>query len=188
MTHYMTWLAAVLAFGTPAAATAHELDEAGATITIREGGHLELRLHVPWAQVLQRRLMPRATVEAFLAQAASQPAEAFAREVRAVEAMVERECVLKVAGRGDQPFARWTWPTPAEVQAALRRELMSRAVDGASFEHASRMPATAEVRLGRLPAGARVRFPEVMGPVLLTVATPRTGWVSPGQWSSPVIP
>jgi hypothetical protein len=90
----------------------------------------------------------------------------------------------RVREAGD--FENWHWPAPAEIQEALRRELMSRLADGANFEHASRIAATAEVLVGRDRTTARLVLPTMLGPALLTVMRPREKWLRAGESSSPV--
>lgn len=166
---------------------AHDLAETSATLIVRDGGHVELRLQVPWADVLRSRWMPGVPLREFLVRVASQGSREFARDLLQVEGEIERE--TRVAGEGGSAvhFVRWQWPSPSMVQEALRRELMSRLADGDRFEHASRLPASAEATLpGRSAASVRVRLPQVLGPALLTVSRPTEQWLGAGQWSTPV--
>jgi hypothetical protein len=155
----------------PTPALAHELEEASVALVIRPDGLVEARLMVPWAVVLQARLAPPLDPVAFLTQLVNQPAAAFATTVRTVERDIERELRLGDAGRG-VAFTRWQWPTPADIQRALREELMSRLADGAAFRHASRLAAQASVRPSTPAAQSRLIVPAALGPVLLTVTHP----------------
>lgn len=163
---------------------AHELEEASVALVVRPDGLVEARLMVPWATVLQQRLAPRLDPIALLTQLVNQPAASFARTVETLEAEMARELRLADAGRG-LPFARWQWPTPAVIQAALREELMSRLADGAAFRHASRLAATASVRPTAPATQARLLVPALLGPVLLTVTHPMEQLIPRGSPSAP---
>lgn len=187
---------ALAAVGAPAAAAPgaaadgtvrrHELAEASATLLVRDGGHVELRLQVPWSEVLRRAWKPGADPVAFLGEVTALPPAVLARRLAAVQGTVAAEA--RVAG--DDPagmsFTRWQWPAPEVLRGALQRELMSRVAEGAGFDHASRLPATAEAKLVRSPQAVRVRLPALLGPALVTVLQPREQWVAPGGWSLPV--
>jgi hypothetical protein len=177
-----------IALGLLAAApvTAHELAETSATLIVRDGGHVELRLHIPWSDVLRSRWMPGVPMEEFLVRVTSQPEADFKRDLLRVEADVERDARVVGDGGAPSPLGRWQWPASSAVQGALKRELMSRLVDRDRFEHASRLPVSAEVTLARGPATVSLRLPGVLGPALLTVYRPAEQWLSPGQWSTPV--
>jgi hypothetical protein len=154
----------------------HELEEASVALVVRPDGLVALRLQLPWATVLQRRMAPGEPMTALLARLVNQPPAAFARVVGQVEAQLERELRLLEARDGAPPmerrFTRWQWPSAATVQGALREELMSRLAEGAAFRHASRLPATAEVQAGQGRGTARLATPALLGPVLLTVTHP----------------
>ena len=166
-------------------ASAHELAETSATLVVRDGGHLDLRLQVPWADVLRAQWMPQASPQLFLAQVVNQPSADFARNLTRVHAALERGA--RVVADADAPvaFARWQWPAAVEVQQALRRELMSRLADGARFEHFSRLAATADVVLARSPATVRVQLSAALGPTLVTIYHPQEQWVKAGEMSAP---
>ena len=166
-------------------ASAHELAETSATLVVRDGGHLDLRLQVPWADVLRAQWMPKASPQLFLAQVVNQPNADFARSLARVRAALERGA--RVVAVADTPvaFARWQWPTAVEVQEALRRELMSRLADGERFEHLSRLAATSDVVLARSPATVRVQLPPALGPTLVTIYHPQEQWVKAGELSAP---
>ena len=166
-------------------ASAHELAGTSATLVVRDGGHLDLRLQVPWADVLRAQWMPKASPQLFLAQVVNQPSADFARNLTRVHAALERGA--RVVADADAPvaFARWQWPTAVEVQEALRRELMSRLADGARFEHVSRLAVTSDVVLARSPATVRLQLPPALGPTLVTIYHPQEQWVKAGELSAP---
>jgi hypothetical protein len=165
---------------------AHELTETSATLVIRDGGHLSLRLQVPWATVLQARLAPGRPAVELLGQLAAEPAPTFARRYSAVIALIARDThALDPQGR-PVAFVHWQWPSAAQVQEALRRELMARLADPVNFAHQSRLAATAEVTLQARASGqARLRLPTLLGPALLTITRPREEWLRGGAPSAP---
>lgn len=164
----------------------HELAEASATLVVRDGGHIELRLQVPWAEVLRVRFFRDIAPRDAMMQLSNQSPASFAKSIAAVEAELTRRTLLAADGGVGVPFGSWRWPTAREIQAAIRDELMSRVADGARFEHSSRLPVTADVVLGRTPVSIRAQFPALLGPVLLTVTRPSEEWLRPGRWSSRV--
>lgn len=161
----------------------HELEEASVALVVRPDGLVSLRLQVPWATVLRAAGDRRLDAVAFLTEAVARPPGAFARDVARVTAQVERELRL-VEGPMPRAFTRWRWPSAAEVQGALREELMSRLAEGPAFRHASRLPASAELQAGRAAAGARLVVPALLGPVLLTVSHPHEELLAPGGTSA----
>lgn len=176
----------------PAAAATpsrHELEEASVTLVVRADGLVALRLQLPWAAVLQRRLAPGQTMTALLTQLVNQPPAAFARVVGQVAAQLERELRLLELRDGAPPaerrFTRWRWPSAATVQGALREELMSRLAEGDAFRHASRLPVTAELQAGQGRGSARLATPALLGPVLLTVTHPVERLLPAGALSTP---
>ena len=166
---------------------AHDLADASATLIVRDGGHLQLRLQVPWADVLRAQWMPKASPPEFLAKVVSLPRAEFARDLVRVQATLERDARVVADNGPPVVFARWQWPSAAEVQEALRRELMSRLADGERFEHFSRLPATSEVALGRSPTAVRLRLPTSLGNALVTVYRPAEQWVKAGELSGSVV-
>lgn len=176
--------AVAIAAGT---ARRHELAEASATVVVRDGGHVELRLQVPWADVLRRAWQPRAELVPFLGEVVALPPATLARRLAAVQRALAAEARVAGDDPAGAPLGRWQWPSPEVLRTALQRELMSRLADGAAFEHASRLAATAEGKLARSPRSVRLRLPMLLGPVLVTVLQPREQWVPPGGWSAPVV-
>lgn len=166
---------------------AHELAEASATLVVRDGGQVELRLQIPWSDVLHRRIAPGASMTELLVRMTSQPSTSFAKQLESIEeAMVRDTRLLGDDGRASE-FSRWHWPRAAEVQDSLRRELMSRLAEGVNFLHASRMGATADVVVRRDRTSVRLVLAPVLGPALLTVVHPREEWVRAGKPSAPVV-
>ena len=185
------WGVAVLAIALsllmmPRAAWAHDLPGASATLVVRDGGFVELRLQLPWSELLQRQWMPRATPEQFLTVMVNQPPAAFAKRLLAVQSLLERE--LRVIGNGTrvQPFTRWRWPSPAEVQNAMRTELMARLAMPGADHHAERMLVQAEVRVPGGLAAVQLQTAAILGPTLLTTYRPIEQWVGVGARSAPV--
>lgn len=171
---------------TPRRAVSHELAETSATLVVREGGHVELRLQIPWADVLQRAWMPKVGVQEALVRITAQPAADFARELRKVQRTVEDGVRLTPDASGAVPFVRWQWPTPEDVRSALKMELMSRLAVGTAFDHLSRLPALAELALNHDMATVRLATPAVLGATLLTAYRPAEQWIGPGALSAPV--
>lgn len=165
---------------------AHELAEASATLVVRDGGHVELRLQVPWSDVLHQRIAPGLSMQELLVRLTNQHPSAFARQLAPIQDAITRDTRL-VTDRGKPTtFLRWNWPRAADVQDALRRELMSRLAEGASFEHASRLSTTADAVVDRDRATARLVLPPLLGPALLTVVHPHEQWIRAGEPSAPV--
>ena len=102
-------------------------------------------------------------MEEFLVRTTNQNSAAFARDLAQVERSVEGTTRLSADHDAPKTFPRWQWPSSAEVQDALRRELMSRLADGAQFAHLSRLPASTELVLGREPAAIRLQRPDFVG-------------------------
>jgi hypothetical protein len=156
------------------------LEEASATLTVRSGGHVELRLQVPWAEVLREAWAPGRSMAEMLGQIASEPAAVFARRYGALTNQLARGIRLFDPSARGIGFVRWQWPSAAAVQQALRDELMSRLVDGAAFRHASRLPATAEATVAAPVPSVRLGLPPQLGPALVTVVRPEEQWVGRG--------
>ena len=172
--------------GAPAVVAAHELEEASATLTIRSGGHVALRLQVPWAELLRTTVAPGRPMVDLLGQLASEPAAAFARRYATLtNRLAVGTRLLSSAGTGIA-FTRWHWPEAAIVQQALRDELMSRLVDGAAFRHASRLAAEAEATVPAPIPAVRLGLPPQLGPALVTVVRPEEQWVGRGGLSTAI--
>ena len=171
---------------TPRVVSSHELTESSATIVIRDGGHVELRLQVPWATILQRASMPKVPMQEALARITAQSSADFARELSRVERTIEDGLRLVPNTENGVTFTRWQWPRAEDVRAALKTELMSRLAVGQAFEHASRLPASAQIALGREIATVRLVTPAVLGPTLLTAYHPTEQWIAPGGMSAAI--
>ncbi|MFN8860006.1 MAG: hypothetical protein ACK5XT_14225 [Gemmatimonas sp.] len=164
-----------------ATARAHDLAEASAALVVRDGGHLELRLQVPWAALLQADRMPGRPLPEFLMYVSAMSPSTFDGHYRRLVAQLERAFHLTRPAAAPVTFQRWVWPRSAAVQQAVQRELMSRLADGANAEHAARLPATAEAVVGGGVASVALEVPALLTPLLLTVTRPQAQWVRAGQ-------
>ena len=90
---------------------AHDLADASATLIVRDGGHLQLRLQVPWADVLRAQWMPKASPPEFLAKVVSLPRAEFARDLVRVQATLERDARVVADNGPPVVFARRQWPS-----------------------------------------------------------------------------
>ncbi len=178
-------LLALLLVAGPRAAHAHEMAEASATLAVRDGGHVELRLLVPWAELLRARLLPGRPTPEFLARIAQLPPREFDAAVADIRLDVERGTRLLAASGQRIAFRTWRWPRADEVRAALRVELMARLAGDEASPHPSRLLTTADAVMGAVPE-ARITFPSALGPVLLVVTHPAEQWVAPGRVSGPI--
>lgn len=169
-----------------APAVPHELAQSSATLVLRDGGHAELRLQVPWADLLRAQWMPDVAVTEFLARVTAEPTDVFARRVSQLQSRIARDLTVAPDGGAGRPFTQWHWPHPLELREALRRELMSRLATPSDFEHASRMTVVAEQTLGREPSSVRVQLPALLGPALLTVYRPTEQWLPAGTLSAAI--
>jgi hypothetical protein len=177
--------AAAAALLTPTVTTAHELAETSATVIVRPGGHVQLRLQIPYADLLRREWMPRESEQNFLMTATNMPAAKFARELAKVHETIEHH--LRVHGDGNPAaLTHWTWPSAAAVQSALRTRLMAMLATPGEHAHGERIEVDAETRLVREPGTVQLYVPPVLGPTLLTVYRPEEQWVRPGALSRPV--
>ena len=165
---------------------AHELSDASATLVVRDGGYVQLRLQIPWAEVLHAAWMPGRPMQEFLVVATSRSRADFAKQFATIEQSIHRGTQLVADASAPVAFTRWQGATADEVQDALKRELMSRLADGVRFEHLSRLAVTAEVTTGRDIAAVRLKLPASFGPALLTVYRPEERWVKSGELSAPV--
>lgn len=180
-----TGLLALLLMAVPRAANAHEMAEASATLAVRDGGHVELRLLVPWAELLRTRLLPGRPMPEFLARVTQQPSRELEAAIAGIRAEVERGTLLLAPQGRRITFRAWRWPDTDEVRTALRTELMARlAADDAGI-HPSRLLTTADAVMGRVPE-VRAMFPSALGPVLLVVTHPVEQWLAPGRASGPL--
>ena len=174
-------LALVLAV--PTRAQGHELAEASATLAIREGGHLEVRLQVPWAEVLHRRLMPTRSLTDFLARITSEPDAELHQALASIRSAIEAGTLIVSPDGRTRRLSRWSWPSPAQLRGALQEELMERMTGATDLTHPARLATTAEL-IEPGVGTVRLRFPVVLGPVLLTVVRPSQTWVPAGGTST----
>lgn len=165
---------------------AHELQEAAATVIVRDARHAELRLTLPWADLLHQRLMPTRSRTDVLQRLTSGPTGPLTTAIAVLRREVEASVRLQLDGRPPMAFTRWRWPSEETIRAALRTELMAR-LAGDAETHPARLVTTSEVIASDLPS-ARIVFGRVLGPVLLTVQRPREEWVAPDRPSTPLCP
>jgi hypothetical protein len=177
---------AVMALTSPAALHAHELPGASATVVVRDGGFVELRLLVPWSELLHAQWMPRATAEVFLGTIANQSPAAFARTFAQITARLERELRLVANGSRQLAFERWHWPAAADVQAALKAELMMRLATPGADQHGERLLTTADVQSGASLASVQLQTSSLLGPTLVTAYRPTEQMVRAGGRSAAV--
>jgi hypothetical protein len=176
--------AATLSTALPRDARAHDLLGTSATLVVRDGGFVELRLLVAWSDVLRARWMPRATPEVFLGSVANQSPAAFARAYAQVLTQVEHDLRLVANRHRELPFAHWRWPAPADVQSALRTELMARLATPSADVHAERLASTADVDCAVPLTGVQLQSAAVLGPVLVTTYRPAQQFVRAGARST----
>lgn len=167
----------------PRALWAHELPGSSATLVVRDGGLVELRLLVPWSDVLRAEWMPKATPESFLGSTANQAEAVFARAFERVTARLGRELVVYANGTRPIGFAHWVWPTAREVQSALRNELMERLAMPTADHHAARLVATADALCGRSLESVELQTAPLLGPMLVTAYRPAESLVRAGARS-----
>ena len=123
-------------------AWAHELAEPSITLTVRDGGFVGVRLQVPWSSVLRQREGTRLSATPALGTLASLPPAAFARRLQDAQQDIERTLLVRADGAPPRALQRYVWPAAAEVQQALRAELMARMAAPDGSGHATRFPAT----------------------------------------------
>jgi len=165
---------------------AHEPREAAATVIVRDARHAELRLTIPWADLLHQRLMPTRTRTDVLQRLTSGPTAPLTTAIAALRREVEASVRLHFDGRPPIAFTRWRWPSDETIRDALRTELMAR-LAGDADTHPARLVTTSEVIASDLPS-AHIAFGRVLGPVLLTIQRPREEWVAPNRASTPLCP
>ena len=112
-------LVATLLAATPI--SAHELSEASATLVVRDGGYVQLRLQIPWADVLHTAWMPGRPMQEFLVVATSKSRADFAKQFATVEQTIQRGTRLVADASAPVAFGRWQGATADEVYDALKR-------------------------------------------------------------------
>jgi hypothetical protein len=185
-----TLLGCVLFAITPCSLAAHELQESAVTLVVRDGGALELRVVCTWSRLLMDA--PRAVTNAddrrtALMRLAAEPAAVFASRYDRLRRSLVAGIVARLADGSTRPFASWQWPGAANVQDALRQEMMAEATGGDRNHHASRLMATARLVLGPRAESVSLALPRSLGPVLFTSIRPNEQWLAPAQ-SSPTVP
>lgn len=172
----------------PRALPAHEMEESAVTLVVREGGALELRVLCTWSRLLMDPATATTAADrrASLMRLTAEPAAPFAIRYARVRQSLERGIVARLADGSRRAFGAWQWPSAAEVQLALRQEMMAEATGGDRDHHASRLLATARLVLGPRAESVRVDLPRTLGPVLFTLMRPEDQWLAPAQ-SSPTV-
>lgn len=183
-------LGVALALLSRSSVRAHELAGASATLIVRDGGHVEVRMQIPWSDVFRAlgpggRARNRPMTE-MLGQLAAESPSRFAQRYAQATARLAHEIQLTDAKQRVVRLTSWKWPAATTVQDALRRELMSRLADGERFEHLSRLPATSEATTGRNDEVVHLKLSPLLGPALLTVIHPREQWLPAGTRSAPL--
>lgn len=166
-------------------AVAHELTETSATMIVRDGGHVHLRLQVPFDEVLRREIMPGERSDEFGRVAAAMPDAEFARAFARVRAKMTAETMLLV-NRRPVALTNWAGPSAAEAQQGIRAALMARLVDPQAHSHATRLTVTADARASANPETLQIRLPVIFGPYLVTAYRPSEAWVRGGALSPEV--
>ena len=167
-------------------AAAHELAEPSITLTVRDGGFVGVRLQVPWSSVLRQHEGTRLSATPALATLASLPPAAFAQRLQDAQREIERTLLVRADGAPPRALQRYVWPAAAEVQQALRAELMARMAAPDGSGHATRFSVTAEVRLPPAFRAVQVQPPATFGATLVTVQRPLEQMVRGGALSVPM--
>lgn len=162
--------------------SSHELGETSVTLTLRPGGVSELRLVIPYDEVLHRQVMPREPFGAFLVAVSAAPAGQ-AAATSALQDAIARDTRVLADGR-PVIVDRWNWPSPAVVRDTLRRALMMRTAG--VHDHPERLVVTAAAHLAATTRQVQIRVPVTLGPALVTVSRPREQWVAAGALSTPI--
>lgn len=174
----------------PRSLPAHELEESAVTLVVREGGALEVRVLCTWSRLLMAPLPAAATAEdrrTRLLRLTAEPATQFAVRYDRLRRSLEAGIVARLADKSRRVFGGWQWPRAAEVQEALRQEMMAEATGGDRDHHASRLMATARLVVGPRAESVQVELPRSLGPVLFTLIRPEEQWLAPAQ-TSPSVP
>lgn len=176
-------LALTVAVSAGIAATAHELPESSATVIVRDGGQVELRLQIPYAEVMQRALAPQQRPEAFLGVYANMPAPAFEQAASRVQTEIVRDTRLVADGRTAE-LRQWRFPSAEAIKASLQTLVMARIVGNAGQE-VPRLAVTASAIVMPSARAVQLRLPVPFGRALVTVSHPSEQWVEKGALSRP---
>lgn len=160
----------------------HELGGSSIAVVVRAGGEAELRLAIPYDEVLHRQVMPRQPFQAFLVAFSAGPAGQAAAAADALRTTLARETGLLADGR-PVTISGWTWPPAAAARDILRQSLMMQT--SGSHQHPERLVVVATAHLDASARTLQVRVPAILGPALVTISRPREQWVSPGALSAP---
>ena len=168
-------------------AAAHELAEPSITLTVREGGFVGVRVQLPWSAVLRARFFPAMNATQALGTLASLPAAGFASRLQDAQRDIERTLRVRADGAPPRVLTRYVWPTPGDVQQALRAEMMERMATPDGSGHAARFSVSAEVRLPPTFRSVQVQPPSMFGATLVTLQRPVEQMVRGGAMSSPMV-
>lgn len=169
--------------GLAASGAAHELPDTSATVVIRDGGAVQLRLQVAYADAMPRIVAPGLRPDAYLAGAANAAVPDFERDLSLLHAVLQRETVVK--GDGGAPIAlrHWQFPRAEDVRAACRSAVMARLAQPAGHQHAERLTVTADGLAAGAVRSVQIRLPAGLGPALVTAYHPQERWLTAGEWS-----
>lgn len=164
---------------------AHDLTETSATFTVRDSGVVELRLAIPYDEVLRRTTMPKQPLPVFLAAFSSAGDRSVAAALTTLHEHVRRNTRVVADGR-PVPLTAWEWPDVGLVRSGFRRAAMMATVG--THDHMERLTVTAR---GQLTGGSPIRqvqvqLPEQLGPTLVTVLHPEERWLRGGALSAPI--
>jgi hypothetical protein len=119
-----------------------------------------------------------APTEALALLSAMEP-ERFAKHWEQATRRWADHCALLIQGRS-HTAARWSWPTAADAQAWLQRQLMPQ-LTGAHADH-EWLAAQAEFRIGGdAVTQAQLKLPAALRPLSLTSLRPRQQWAREGD-------
>lgn len=162
---------------------AHELPDASATVIVREGGYVQIRMQVPYADVMNRVMAPQQLSPAFVAAKVNVPAAEFERDVARVNAIIARETALVADGGRPVPLRRWQWPAADQIHQAFRTAMMAAIAAPGRHDHLPRFTVIADGQLAGGIRAVQVRLPVALGAALVTAYHPQERWVTPGQLS-----
>lgn len=182
----LRWILLVCCALVPAGMTAHELGESSATLTVRDAGVVELRLAVPYDEVLRRTTMPNQPRPIFVAAFSSATDASVSSTLTALHDRLRRGTHI-VADGHEVPLTAWQWPDTGAVRTQFRRAAMMTTVG--AHEHMERLTVLAR---GQVTGGASIRqvqvqVPELLGPALVTVLHPDERWLKGGVLSAPIV-
>jgi hypothetical protein len=183
-------LAAMLSLAA-SAGSAHEITGPRATLVMRDGGHVSMTMYLDGADLLRAASPPgEAPAEALRRLAAMEPS-AFARAWAQAQGAVQASTRLQGSPNLAVVLSHWSWPSAAQVQAALRQAVMrglakSGGAEALHPEPAALLEARAETVLPATARDLRVQFPASLGEVIVVSYRPGQQEVGAGRWSTPL--